>query len=136
MSKPREPWWGYVKAVVRAYPGYEAELDRLKACTITPNYNATGGGSEAGRKTETIALRELPPKEQKRYEAVQEALKRTSRRSNGQWRLRMVKLVYFRQSHTLPGAAQACHISYATARQWNRDFIMAVAKCMEEKGIL
>lgn len=136
MSKPREPWWGYVKAVVRAYPGYETELDRLKACTITPNYNATGGGSAASRKTETIALRELPAKEQKRYESVQEALKQTSRQSNGRWRCRMIELVYFRKSHTLPGAAQACHISYATARQWNREFIMTVAKRMEGKGIL
>lgn len=136
MSKQREQWWGYVKAVVRAYPGYKAELERLKACSITPNYNATGGGSTASRKTETIALRQLPEKEQKKFEAVQEALKQTNRQCNGQWRCRMIELVYFRKSHTLQGAAQECHISYATARLWHREFINLVARRMESKGIL
>ena len=136
MSKPREQWWGYVKAVVRAYPGYKAELDRIKASSITPNYNATGGGSTTSRKTETIALRELPEKDQKKYEAVQEALQQTRRRSNGQWRCRMIELAYFRQSHTLQGAALECHVDYNTAKKWHRAFIYLVADRMCDKGIL
>lgn len=136
MSKPSKQWWSYVKNIVRDYPYYKAELDRIKACSITPNYNTTGGGSSTSRKTETIALRELPEKEQKKYESVKEALQQTSRKTNGKWRCRMIELVYFRKSHTLQGAALECHISYATARLWHREFIYLVAKRMELKGIL
>lgn len=135
MSRQKQ-WWGYVKAVVRDYPEYERRLEQIKAGSITPNYNATGGSSGASRKTELIALRELPGKEQKKYEAVHEALQQTSRRSSGRWRCRMIELVYFRKSHTLQGAALECHISWATARLWHREFIDLVAKRMEAKGIL
>lgn len=136
MSKPSNQWWPYVKNIVRDYPIYKSELDRIKACSITPNYNATGGGTSTSRKTETIALRELPEKEQKKYESVKEALQQTNRKSNGKWRCHMIELVYFRKSHTLQGAALECHISYATARLWHREFIYLVARRMESKGIL
>ncbi len=136
MSKPRELWWGYVKAVVRAYPGYKTELEQLRKESLTPNYNATGGGTGASRKTELIALRELPPKQQKCHDAVQDALRITARQGDGRWRCRMIELVYFKQSHTLQGAAIDCHIAYATARKWNKSFINLVARKMMEKGIL
>lgn len=132
MSKPRELWWGYVKNVIRAYPALAREAAELHGSRITPNYNATGGGCGPSRTTETNAMRQLPPKQQQRLEAVERAISRTRRRSNGALRLRIVELVFFTGSHTLQGAAMACHVSYDTAKLWHRDFINAVA---EELGL-
>ena len=36
MSKPREPWWGYAKNVIRKYPAYKKELRELRSQQITP----------------------------------------------------------------------------------------------------
>ena len=60
-------------------------------------------------------------------EYVEAAIAATKRIPNGKWRCRMIEMVYFRQTHTLAGAAYACHISYGTARDWNGDFIRLVA---------
>ncbi|MBR5094461.1 MAG: hypothetical protein IK095_05150 [Oscillospiraceae bacterium] len=127
MSKPREPWWGYVKNVIRDYPAAKRDLEELRRGRITPNYNATGGGSGPSRTTEAVATRELPPRRQQRMEAVERAIGRTMRRSSGALRLRIVELVFFKGSHTLRGAGMACHVSYATAKIWQQDFIYAVA---------
>ncbi len=83
--------------------------------------------------TEEAALRELPPKEQLRYEAVERALKKTRRLRDGGWRVRLIELVYFKRSHTLSGAAEQCRASHSTAVRWHGDFIRAVA---DELGLI
>lgn len=132
MSKPRELWWGYVKNVIRAYPDYMRELTELRRSRVTPNYNASGGGGGPSRSTEAVATRELSPKKQQRLEAVERAIDRTKRRSNGALRLRIIEKVFFSGTHTLQGAAMSCHVSYDTAKLWHRDFINTVA---EELGL-
>lgn len=128
MSKPREPWWGYVKNVLRAYPDYRRELARLRSSVaITPRYNANGGGSGISMPTEDLAMRELPRKEQLRLEAVERAIAETKRLPNGIWRVSIIERVYFRKSHTLQGAADYCHVSYGAAKEWHGDFIRLVA---------
>ena len=99
MSKPREPWWGYVKNVLRAYPDYRRELARLRSSVaITPRYNANGGGSGISMPTEDLAMRELPRKEQLRLEAVERAIAETKRLPNGIWRV----------STAMPRSAASC----------------------------
>lgn len=127
MSKPRELWWGYVKNIVRTYPELEQELKELRRTKVTPNYNATGGSSGPGKTTENAALRELEPKKQKRYDAVEAALRKTRRFRDGSSRCRLIDLVYFRKSHTLQGAADSCHVSFGTAKIWNQNFLRLVA---------
>ncbi len=127
MSKPREPWWGYAKNVIRAYPEYKQELRRLRTAKVTPKYNANGGDSGIGKPTEETALRELPPKEMARLEAVERALQKTKQLRDGTLRVRLIELIYFRRSHTLTGAAEKCHVSHRTAVGWHGDFIRAVA---------
>ena len=128
MSKPREPWWGYVKNVLRAYPDYRRKLARLRSSVaITPRYNANGGGSGISMPTEDLAMRELPRKEQLRLEAVERAIAETKRLPNGIWRVSIIERVYFRKSHTLQGAADYCHVSYGAAKEWHGDFIRLVA---------
>ena len=127
MSKPRERWWGYVKRVIREYPRDKQALDELRRGRITPNYNGTGGASGPNRSTEMTAMRELPPRRQREMQAVERAIDRTMKRDSGTLRLRMVELVFFAQTHTLSGAAMACHVSYGTAKIWQQNFINAVA---------
>ena len=128
MGKTRYKWWGFVKNIIRAYPTYKETLEAIRAQSITVSYEATGHGSEASRPIENAALRELPPMEMREFEAVDKAIEKTKRKKNGGERLKLLDMVFFKQTHTLHGAAMACNISYTTAQRWHKAFIMAVAK--------
>lgn len=99
----RYRWWSYIKWVVRDWPQKEKSLPGL-----------TGA-----------ALRE--------YEAVQAAVQETRALSGGADCLRLIELVYWKNSHTMQGAAEVLHVSYDTAVNWNRGFIKKVA---EKMGLL
>lgn len=77
---------------------------------------------------EELAIRELPCTEQREYEAVRRAIETTERYKNGQERLKVVDLVFWKRSHTLEGAALAVHCSTITAKRWHGEFIHTVAK--------
>lgn len=127
MSKPRDPWWPYVKNVLRAYPAMKRELEDLRRASVTVRYNQAGGGGGPGRTTEQTALRELPPARQREYDAVRKAITRTGHMQDGKLRNDIIRLVYFRKRYTLSGAAYACHVSYATAKNWHQHFLRLVA---------
>ena len=129
MSKPREPWWGYVKNVIRSYPHYREELQRIKSTSVTPSYSKGGGRGRSCRKTELTALRSLPPKVQERYDAVEKALRKTKRLPDGEQRIRFIELVYMKGSRNIniQHAAVRVFTSNRTALRWNRDFIYLVA---------
>lgn len=131
MSKPREPWWPYVKNVLRAYPAMKRELEAIRSQSVTTHYNATGGSSGPGRSTEQVAMRELPPQRMKEYEAVRKAIRDTGHKPDGRLRNDIIRLVYFRRRYNLSGAAWACHVSDRTARQWHGDFLRLVAHYLD-----
>lgn len=60
-------------------------------------------------------------------EAVEKAIERTGEMPDGAARLALVKLVFWRGTHTLSGAAQKCCVSGRTARRWHTEFIRTVA---------
>lgn len=62
--------------------------------------------------------------------AVKKVLARTKGQYRGDERLKMIDLVYKKRQHSVPGAAVHLHISEGTARDWNREFVYAVAKEM------
>lgn len=62
--------------------------------------------------------------------AVKNVLARTKGQYRGDERLKMIDLVYKKRQHSVPGAAVQLHISEGTARDWNREFVYAVAKEM------
>lgn len=130
MSKPRDRWWGYVRAVIRAYPELRANAKELQRTATTPSYGASGGSGGPSDPVESAALRRLPPQEQREYEAVEQALWETASLPDGAARVRIIDLVFWRQSHTLEGAAQAVHLSYRTARRRQNEFIRLVAEKM------
>lgn len=74
-----------------------------------------------GKDTKGNALKEL--------EAVELAIKQTKALPDGESRIRLMELVYWaRYKYTLPGAAMQIPISYGTARRWNYEFFLTVAK--------
>lgn len=127
MSKPREPWWGYVKNVIRRYPSYQAELKRIRSCSVTTQYSKGGGRGDSSRKTELTALRSLPPRDQERHDAVAKAMRKTNRLPDGKLRCRMIELTYFTGRLNMQGAALALHVSYVTVLRWHREFVYLVA---------
>ncbi len=78
------------------------------------------------RKYDTIAepRTEL---ERRELEAVDTAIEHTRSLTNGESHLELVRLIYWKRSHNVPGAAMALHVSERTALRWHGDFIKAVA---------
>lgn len=128
MSKPRYKWWGYVKAVIRAYPAHYAALTARRDQKITPAYSGNGHASEANRSTEGVVLRELKPEDMREYTAVENAILHTRVVwPDAEERLRLITLVFFRRTHSLQSAAYACNVSYSTAKRWHNNFVVTVA---------
>ena len=133
MSKPRDNWRPYVINVLKDYLAYR-RIDRdAHSQRVTAQYNKGGrGGSGVSRSAEAAALRSgLTKQQQREYEAVERALKRTRSGPDGKERVRAVELVYFRRSHTIEGAAQQLHVSYMTAWKWTDSFIRLVAMYLD-----
>lgn len=62
--------------------------------------------------------------------AVKKVLARTKGQYRGEERLKLIELVYIKRRYNVPGAAVQLHISEGTARDWNREFVYAIAKEM------
>lgn len=128
MSKPRHPWWGYIQKVIRAYPELKREYDGLHQQSVTPNLSGMPGSGSVSRGTESIALRELPKSKQMRYEAVKKAVDATERLKTGKDRINLIKFAYWSNKKVnLSGAAYEINVSYETAVNYHRDFVMLVA---------
>lgn len=119
-------WRKNTRAIIRAYPELKLRERELEEVAVTPRYSAEPGSSEASRTTEAVALRSLPPGDQRALDAVSNAIQTTMRYRNGDLRVRIIDLVYWKQTHTLEGAALAVHVSPQTAQEWNSAFIELV----------
>ena len=129
MSSPRYDWWPYVKGMIRRYPELCARQEELRRTKMSPNL--TGMPSAHGQASDPVAdaaLRELPEINRRELEAVRQAIEETQGMPNGEERLEMVRLVFWKRTHTLEGAAMKCHVSYVTARRWHGEFIKGVAQ--------
>ena len=74
MSRPRYDWWGYVKGMIRRYPALCRQYWDLHSQSMTALYGPQGGAGDDARKTERLAIRELPATKQREYEAVRLAV--------------------------------------------------------------
>lgn len=133
MSKTRYRWWGYVKNIIRAYPALDREEAAIKEQPITANVSGMPRGGSAERKTESVALRQLPRSQQAELDAVRAAILTIKKTPYGVEIMRLIDMVFWRQSHTLSGAAYELNISYDTAKRYHKMFIMAVAR---NRGLL
>lgn len=130
MSKPRYRWWGFVRRMIRDYPGLKAAVDDLHSQNVTASMTGMPRGSGTGRTVETIALRQLPEDDQKIYDAVTRAIEVTRLRSDGEERIALIRYAYWgRKERALKHAALYAHVSERTAKRWHGDFVRMVAKC-------
>lgn len=129
MSKPRYDWWPYVKGMIRRYPELCAREAELHSTFPSPDLSGMphgkGGTSDP---TAAAALRQLPEINRRELEAVRAAIAQTQALPNGSARMELVRLVFWRRTHTVWGASVKLGISERTAAQWHGDFIRAVAK--------
>lgn len=128
MSKPRYGWWSYVKDMICRYPALCESHSLLLAQKVTPTYSAQPGGGGSGRTTEQTTVRAMTRNAAREYEAVHLAIQETRQLPGGAERLQLIRLVYWKRSHTLTGAALAVHVSFPTAKRWHGEFIRRVAR--------
>lgn len=129
MSTPRYDWWPYVKGMIRRYPELCAEQAELRKTQLSPAM--TGMPHGRGKTTDPVAdtaLRELPEINRRELEAVRKAIEETRTMKNGEERLEMVRLVFWKKTHTLEGAAMELHWSTRKLVEWHGEFIRCVAK--------
>lgn len=135
-------WW--MEAVRRAiinYPALKAKKAELQSMNTTPAVKSvlgpdgkpatvypTGGGGGNSRKTETVALRELPPMEERALSAVRNAIEATSLLPDGPHRLRLIRDYWWRGGHrSMAHSAARSDVSDRTARRWLWAFTWTVA---------
>ena len=104
MSKPRYRWWGYVKAVIRAYPALDKVMREPIYTPTTARYSTQPPQAGDGRSLECAVAKKLDGQDIKEYEAVSAAIRATERLPNGKARLKIIDLVYWQGTHTLAGA--------------------------------
>ena len=114
------------RIALKQYP----KLKRRQAETdmqITPVYGGAAVQHSASRTTENVALRSnLTEREENIISAVEFAMRMQHYYPNGDERLKMMELVYFKKTHTLAGAAEVCHYSVDAVFRWNIELLTAV----------
>lgn len=132
MSTCRYDWWSYAKSIVRKYPELVERYKRLKDPSRGHSVPSVSSGPHrhVNRPTEDAALRELPKCQMRELNAVARALKETSLQRNGDQKIALIDLVYWRRTHNLAGAAMKLYISEVTAKRWNGEFLRRIGKHM------
>lgn len=133
MSKPRYRWWGYVKNVIRAYPELERRASELPPVSMTARYGPSTPSGGEGRPVEGAAVKRLSHRDATEYEAVRAAIRDTAKLPNGDTRLKIIELVYWKRSHTLWGAGREVGYSYAQVKRFQEKFICLVAEKLDLK---
>jgi hypothetical protein len=64
-------------------------------------------------------------------ESVKKATEQTLKLPDGELRMRIVEMVLIDNTHTLNGAAQACHVSYHPAQRKLVAFVKLVDKLLK-----
>lgn len=126
-------WRKDARGVVRRYPTHKAELDAIRAGSVTPNYSGMPGGHSASRTTEDVALRTLPRDAQTEYDAVDFAIRctRANYPRDYQDRMKLIGLLYWSgERYNYEGAAMNVPCSVATVKRWNSSFLQYVEAFM------
>ncbi|MEA4922176.1 MAG: hypothetical protein VB031_02275 [Eubacteriaceae bacterium] len=133
MPKTKKPYWSYVKSIIRDYPRLRAEINRIREPRVTSRMGGSGGGSGISNPTMDAVIHDLPPREQKKYDAVENAIERTEQLhpDTVKERMMIIDLVYWRQTHTIEGAAMRVPCHRNVAGNWQAEFIRIIADELE-----
>lgn len=126
MSRRTYSWRAAARSAAYDYPKLKKDLEELRSQSTGPVMSGMPSGSEAHRSTEDVALRELPHTQQRRLDAVEQAVDVSCRLTSGLSRVKLIELVYFTRRFTLEGAAMQIPCSVQTAKIWNNDFLLLV----------
>lgn len=131
MSKPRYRWWGFLRRMIRDYPGLKNALEDLHQQTVTASLYGMPSGGGTNRGTESSALRKLPnPDDQAAYDAISKAVEMTYLSPSGPEKMELVRLMYWvRCPKSITAAASELYISTSTAKRWHSQFVRTVAVC-------
>lgn len=130
MGKAKEPYWSYVKAIIKEYPRLKREIAKPLDQRVTAVIGMEGGRSgHISNPTQDCVIHDLPPREQRKFDAIESAIQRTKfyHPENAEQRLKVIDLVYWKQSHTIEGAAMKIPCHRNVAGNWQGDFIKMVA---------
>lgn len=112
------------------------ELQRLKELRMLPTSSertAVKGGKISKPVEAAVERSESVAREaylQRSVEAVQYAMEQVLKKPQGELTIKLFDMVYYHRSHTLYGAAQNVHISYGTAKNYNKFFLKCIASNM------
>ena len=121
-------WAGAIEAVEK-YPERIRRLEELRTQNITANISGMPGGGGVSRSTENVALRQLPPSQQKDCEAVELALAEMRKKAYGKDALDLIRMRYWQKPKcNLSTIAMRLHYSEVTMKRWNSEFIRMVLK--------
>lgn len=126
MSRSRFNWWPFALNIIRDYPLRVKQLQDLQVQSTVADHSGMPKGGGTGRAVESIALKELPNKqEQREYEAVHKALIRTKHMKAGSTRMEIIRLTMWK-GYTLDGAALIVNESRDTTKRYRWQFILLV----------
>ena len=126
MSKQRYDWWQFALSLIREYPVRAMEYENLHEQKITVATSGQPGGGGEHRPVEQIVLKQLPPTEQRAYDAVRRAVAYTKHLADGKIRLQTIRLTVIQNRKNIHGAAELLHISERSARRYRYQFILLV----------
>ena len=126
MARVKYPWETYVKSMIIRFPQFKKELAAMRLPALVPPTDKVGSCQKVSKPTEETALRELPPTKQRQYDAVQKAIEKTMTLPDGECRLKLIELMYWKQTHRLHGAAAEVGCCTRTAVTWHTMFIRMV----------
>ena len=130
MSKLKYDWWSFALAMIRGYPERSLKLKRIHQQKTTADITGMPRSGGTSRTTEGVALRQLPLAEQRKYEAVHTAIRRTGYLKESKLRMGVVRMTLW-GSYKLGGAALVLNISESTAQLYRWDFVMMTAVAHE-----
>lgn len=134
MGKAKEPYWTYVKSIIKEYPELKKEISTPREARLSAVYGFGGGrGSNIANPTMNCVIHDLPPKKQRKYDAISLAIEKTKvlHPVDAEERLKVIDLVYWRKSHTIEGAAMRVPCHRNVAGNWQGEFIKLVAEELE-----
>ena len=127
ISKPRFDWWSQVIWSVRNYPNRKKEYEQLHSQSVTAGGGGAMGSEGVNRRTENIALRQLPPAKQNEYDAVTKALEITKMKPDGDKRIDLIRRMYWEgKKLRVTDVIMHVGIAEATGWRWHSEFIELV----------
>ena len=124
---PRPKWNAYVWEMVDMYPELKRELEALKSQSGS-GFGSTGHSGKISDPTADLALRELDPILQRKFEAVDKAINTVRHWKHGAKQLEIVRLVHWKKSHTIYGAGRKVGMKQDLAYLLHSQFMREVAK--------